>query len=227
MIDLHTHILQGMDDGAKNLEESIKLLRMEIDSGVHTVALTPHCRPNAATLKSFLKKRKAAYRLLLAEVKKQKLPINLILGAEVVYSPELLEIDIDELCFENTKAILIELPMTLYPQLIKNVFYELLIKGYTPLIAHTERYPYFANHPELLEELVNMGAAVQINAGPFTRRLQSKKRLFNLISEEMVHVIATDTHGVEIRPPKLGAAVKIIEKKLGHETAQRLVNFKL
>ena len=227
MIDLHTHILQGMDDGAKNLEESIKLLRMEIDSGVHTVALTPHCRPNAATIKDFLKKRKAAYRLLCTEVKKQKLPVNLILGAEVVYSPELLEIDIDELCFENTKTILIELPMTLYPQLIKNVFYELLLKGYTPLIAHTERYPYFANHPELLEELVNMGAVVQINAGPFTRRLRSKKRLFNLISEEMVHVIATDTHGVEIRPPKLSAAVKIIEKKLGHETAQRLVNFKL
>jgi len=227
MIDLHTHILQGMDDGAKSLEESIQLLRMEIESGVHTVALTPHYSPSASNLKDFLKKRKDAFKQLTAEVKKQKLSINLIPGAEVAYSPELLEIDIDELCYEGTKTILIELPVNLYPSLVKNVFFELLLNGYTPLLAHTERYVYFAKNPELLEDLVNMGVTVQINAGPFTRKLHSKRRLFSLISDDLVHCIASDTHGVELRPPQLGAAVKVIEKKLGAETAQRMVSYKL
>jgi len=227
MIDLHTHILQKMDDGAKNLEESIKLLRMEIDSGVHTVALTPHYLPNTANFKDFLKRRKAAYKLLCAEVKKQKLPISLILGAEVAYSPELLELDIDELCFEDTKTILIELPANNYPALIKNVFFELQLKGYTPLLAHTERYGYFVKNLHLLEELVNMGVNVQINASSLTQKLRSKKRLLNMISDGLVHAVASDTHGVELRPPQLAAAIKIIEKKLGAETAQRMVSYKL
>ena len=196
MIDLHTHILHGIDDGAKNLEESIKLLRMEIDSGVHTLALTPHYNPNTTSLKDFLKKRKTAYKILCAEVKKQKIPINLILGAEVAYSPDILGLDIDELCYEGTKTILIELPIRTYPPLIRNVFYELLLKGYTPLLAHTERYMYFAKNPELLETLVEMGALVQINAGPFTLKLKSKRRLFNLISEGFVHCIPDRQTGV-------------------------------
>ncbi|MCL2628775.1 MAG: capsular biosynthesis protein [Oscillospiraceae bacterium] len=227
MIDLHTHILPGIDDGAGTLNESIKLLQMEIDSGVKTVALTPHYRPSADTLKDFLRKRKDSYKRLSAEVERRGLRIKLILGAEVAYSPDLLEMDIDEICYEGTKTILIELPPSHYPTLVKNVFYELLLRGYTPLIAHCERYPYFSKNTELLEELVYMGAIVQINAGPFARKWQNKRRLFSMINEELVHTIATDTHSVDKRPPKLKTAMKVIEKKLGIEAVQRLVSFEL
>jgi len=227
MIDLHTHILFEMDDGAKSIEESITLLQMELDSGIHTVALTPHCIPAADRLEKFFNKRNEVYTRLVLEVKKQKLPVNLILGAEVAFTPQLLELDVDKLCYEGTKTILVELPMSNYPPFVQDVFYKLLLEGYTPLIAHTERYPYFAKNPQLLEKLVDMGAHVQINAGPLTRKLYSKRRLFNLISDKLVHCIASDTHGVELRPPKLGTAVKVIEKKLGAETAQRLVNYNL
>jgi len=227
MIDLHTHILPGIDDGARTLEESIKLLRMEIDSGVRTVALTPHYKPNPETLKDFLRRRQDSYKRLLNEVEKQGLNLSLILGAEVAYSPNLLDLDISELCYEGTKTILIELPMDHYPSLTREIFYRLMLDGYTPLIAHAERYTYFARNIETLEELVDSGALVQVNANGLLRFGKTRKRVINMIEMDLVHIVATDTHSTELRPPRLGKAKRIVEQKIDKETAQRLVNYKL
>jgi protein-tyrosine phosphatase len=223
MTDLHTHILPGIDDGAQTVEESIALLRAELDGGVKTVALTPHFRLNSTEQSNFVERRGHAYDLLNDAVQKQALPIRLILGAEVAFSPDLLQLDLDSLCYENTKTLLIELPMDYYPSFARDVFYKLLLKGYTPLIAHVERYPYFASDPSLLEDLVNGGALAQVNAGWLLRDRKTRKRILRMIKDGIVHVLATDAHSMDKRPPILDKAVKVIAKKLGEDTVRGLV----
>jgi protein-tyrosine phosphatase len=141
LIDLHTHILHGIDDGAQTIEDSIALLQEEQKDGVHTIALTPHFRIDEENPADFIKKRKNAFRLLSKQIERSMLPIHIILGAEVAYTPNLLNIELlDELCFENTKTILIELPMYNSPSFLNEVFYQLQLKGYTQIIANAETY---------------------------------------------------------------------------------------
>jgi len=224
VIDLHTHILAGVDDGARTIEESIDLLKAEIKSGVRTVALTPHFKYTAAEQADFLLRRDKAYKALQKAVIKHKLPVELILGAEIAYSTDLLELDLDPLCYEGTKTLLIELPMEHYPAYAREVFYRLMQDGYTPIVAHVERYPYFSGKPDLLEELADSGALIQVNSNSIIKRGKTRKRVMKMISSGLVDALATDTHRVDMRPPKLDKAVKVIEKKLGTEAAKRLVS---
>ena len=225
MTDLHTHILPGIDDGAKTIEESISLLQAEVSDSVTTVALTPHFNLSSAEQPEFLEQRAKAFRILNKAVHKHKLPVNLILGAEVAFSTELLDYDLDSLCFEGTKTLLIELPLLQYHSFTHEIFYRLQLNGYTPLIAHAERYSYLIRDTDLLEKLVRSGTQVQINAGAMLRMGRTRRKLLKMISADLIHVIATDTHSVSMRPPRLASAVKVVEKKLGTETAKRLVNF--
>ena len=129
MTDLHTHILPGIDDGSRTVDESISLLKAELESGVHTVALTPHFRSNTMAQSEFLKQRESAYEQLLEAVRQNGLRISFVLGAEVEFSPELLRLDLDSLCYEDTKTLLVELPMFHYNPFTCDVFYKLLLKG--------------------------------------------------------------------------------------------------
>ena len=226
MIDLHTHILPGIDDGAQTIEDSLDLLRIQIACGVDTVALTPHFKLSASEQQDFLERRQIAYNALCAAVEKHGLPIKLILGTEVMFT-NLLELDLDPLCYEGTKTILVELPMDRQPLYTQDILYRIQLDGYTPLIAHAERYKYFSRSPDILEKLTRSGALIQVNANGLLKPGKTRRRILKMISSGYVHVLATDTHSVEMRPPKLDKAVKVIEKKLGTETAQRLVNFEL
>ena len=226
MTDLHTHILPGIDDGAQTIEESIALLKAELKSGVDTVALTPHFNLSAAEQPDFVIRRNQAYNALSDAIRKHDLPIELILGAEVKFT-NLPDLDLDSLCYEDTGIILIELPMDHYPLYTREVLYGLQMDGYTPLIAHAERYSYFTNKPDLLEKLIRSGTLVQVNANGLLKPGKTRRKILKMISNGFVHVLATDTHSIDMRPPKLDQAVKVIEKKLGIDAAQRLVNFEL
>jgi protein-tyrosine phosphatase len=221
--DLHTHILPGIDDGAQTVGESIALLQAELDDGVQTVALTPHFRTGISDQPLFLKRRGQSFDILREEIERHDLSVRLILGAEAAFSPELPDLDLDPLCYEGTKTLLIELPMAHYPPFAREVFYRLLLKGYTPLLAHIERYPYFVSHPELLEDLIHGGALAQINAGCLLGGGRSRKRALGMINSGLVRVMATDAHSMSGRPPQLKKAVRIVKKKLGSQAAESLV----
>jgi len=227
VIDLHTHILPGIDDGAETVDESISLIRAEIESGVKTIALTPHFNVNASEQQDYLTAYNTAFYKLHEAINEHKLPIRLIQGAEVAFTSLSPELDLDSLCYENTNTILIELPMTYYPPYSREILYRMQLDGYTPMIAHAERYAYFAKKPALLEKLVQTGALVQINAGSLIKKGKIRRRALKMISRGLVHAIATDTHSMAMRPPRLDMAHEIVAKKLGTETAQRLVNFEL
>ncbi|MGI5957873.1 MAG: tyrosine-protein phosphatase [Massiliimalia sp.] len=222
LADLHTHILPGMDDGAAGIEESLRLIRREIKDGVSHIALTSHFNFERQDMETFLKRRQTACEALREACYKKKLEVNLYPGAEVYFSAKLLEVDPTPLCMEGNSVLLVEFPRGYYPEWAEDVFYRLNLMGITPLIAHVERYPHFAEHPNDLLSLVENGAYVQTNASALVSYPKVRKRIFTLIKHHLVHVVSTDTHSLEKRPPMLGQAFSMISEKLGMETANRL-----
>ncbi len=221
MIDLHTHILPAIDDGAQSIAESVALLKEEQKQGVSTVVLTPHYNNEVLDLNLFLKQRNDSYAALIEAVKKENLSMNLLLGAEVYLDPFIVTIDLSQLVIENTNYILLELPVTHFPVNIKKVFYHIRLKGFIPILAHVERYTYFRNRPEILKDLVDTGVLCQINADKLFK-WRDQKFIRSCFIHDMVHVLASDTHSLDKRPPLLADAYKKVEKMINKSTRKYL-----
>lgn len=210
-VDFHSHILPGIDDGAKNLDISIELIKREIKHGVTTIVLTPHFYPETDDFDAFIESRQKAFEILKKEVEEQDLPIELVLGAEVKFTPKLLDLDLRKLCIAYTDYILLEFSMLHYHRWTKDVFYQIQSKGYLPIIAHAERY---INLPEdALYELVNAGALVQINTGSFFKDRDTAKKIERFIKANLVHLWGTDAHSLDKRPPTFDKCKAYLDKK--------------
>lgn len=223
MTDLHTHILPGMDDGANSVEESLAMLQMEADQGVNRVALTPHFYSVKEDVPSFLSRRDAAYKELLAGLEGRACP-ELILGAEVAFMPGISDVpDLDKLCYEGTRILLVELPMTSWTDDIFRQLHRLESnRGLMPMIAHIDRYIH-CQKKEQLERLLEMGYPIQVSAGAFLRNL-GRVRALRLIRDYDALLI-TDCHSTGSRCPKIEEALKIVKKKLGSAVADRASRF--
>jgi protein-tyrosine phosphatase len=223
MTDLHCHILPGMDDGAKDVTVSLELLRKEHEDGVNQIALTSHFNSERTNVETFLARRAAAYTSLCEALAPEPMQFAFKLGAEVYFSPKLCELDVQALCMQDTAYLLLEFPTTHRPHFIQQTLQSLRSRAVIPLIAHVERYPYVMDDPRLLYEWVAAGAYAQINAAALLDAKLSKK-LLKLINWDLVHVLSTDAHSPKKRPPQMGEAVALLKKKLGSETARRIVN---
>lgn len=222
LTDLHSHILPGVDDGARDLEAALALLKLQKQAGVTSIALTPHFNCEKITIADFLSRRLASARVLAQAVKEQKFSFRIKMGAELYFSPTLPQLDLAPLCLQGTPFLLIELPVTYQPNWVRDVFYDLQAQGYVPLLAHVERYPYMLSNPDRLYELVNAGVLVQVNAGSLLRDAKMAKQICQLIRWNLVHVIASDTHSVHRRPPQLAPAFQLLQQKLGADTVRLL-----
>ena len=222
MTDLHTHILPGIDDGSKNVQTSLALLRSEYAQGVERIALTPHFNFENYTIKEFLQSRNAAARQLWLPFRNAELPQYMKLGAEIFYSAQLAEVDPQPLCLTGTNLLLIEFPSAYHPRGAEDVLYQLTRRGFVPLIAHVERYAFVRENPNILCDFIEAGAYTQINASSLVIHKKQQKMLLHMIQRGLIHVLATDTHSLEKRPPKYRAAMELIEKKCGKDIARTL-----
>lgn len=213
VVDFHTHILFSIDDGARNINESIQLIKEEIKQGVKTIVLTPHFYPETDDLTVFLEKREQSYQQLKAKVEQDNLPIRLILGCEVKFSPKLLELDLPPLCIADTDFLLIEFSMSHYHSWTKDIFFQLQSRGFHPIIAHAERYRNLPN--DSLVELVQAGALVQINTSSIVNNPESFKKIKQLIKQNLVHIYGTDTHNFDKRPPTYKLGLQLLAKVSG------------
>lgn len=228
MTDLHTHILPGMDDGARDADMSLAMLRMERDQGIDTVVLTPHFYRERERVEWFLKRRHEASRVLLEklmslpEEERNTLP-RLIVGAEVAWGPNLADWpDLDKLCMGRTRNLLLELPFTPWNDMLFHQLYDFMGRtGITPVIAHIERYRK-AQKKEAIQEILSMGLPVQISAEPLLHTLSRGKEL-SLLRERQVQFIASDCHNTTTRPPNLGPALKVVAAKLGEGKVESMV----
>ena len=227
MTDLHTHILPGIDDGAKTVEESLQLLRMERSQGVDAVVLTPHFYRDQENPKRFLQRRREAVIALgsrvleLPEEERNALP-RMFLGAEVAWWPTLAEWDeLPELCIGETKNLLLELPFTGWNDKLINQLHEFYGRtGITPVIAHLERYLKLQK-AEYIEEILSLGFPVQISADMLLRPL-ARGRALKLLRQARVGVLASDCHNGESRVPHLAQAMQVVSRKLGAAEAERI-----
>ncbi len=221
--DIHSHILPGVDDGPKTFEQSIELLKMLKDNGVHIVAATPHFDANFDSLEDFLSRRKAALELMREQIKNTDLP-EIISGCEVLYFRGLSKIDcLPELCYENSNCVLIEFPDLAFTDTVIDEITELRENGFMPIIAHVERYADQKGYKKLLELIKKKVCFAQVNAAALSSKVYHKAA-FKLVKKGVVSFIASDTHSAIHRPPMIKNALETIEKRFGKEVAARFVN---
>ncbi|MBR4017449.1 MAG: capsular biosynthesis protein [Oscillospiraceae bacterium] len=207
--DLHTHILPGFDDGARTVDDALAMLQMQKKQGVERVALTPHYYPIQESLDEFLERRQLAYHSLMEKWDADIMPI-LRLGAEVCYSPVLAQMDLSKLTIEKTDYLLLELPDENVPFGIDEVMHNMLQQGIIPILAHVERCAYFRQQPNRLYDLIQKGALAQASAA--TRRCKKDWKFVNIcIRKGLVHIIASDTHRLDMKPPCLGAVLSNVD----------------
>lgn len=211
-VDFHTHILPGLDDGAKELPISLDMLRALRAQKVETVALTPHFYPHRETLSAFLERRENAWRELCSAAEGRGYP-TLLLGAEIYLTPGLAEMDLRALCIGDTGLLLVEMPRQSYrPWMIEEICNLTFSLGVRPVIAHVERYlPWYSR--EDYEGLFSFGECLyQFNA----EGLEDKRavRLLRRLAEEgRPLLIGSDAHNLTDRAPDFTRARQCLQKK--------------
>lgn len=222
MTDLHSHILPFMDDGAADLDAALAMLRLEKEQGIRRIALTSHFHCEEMAPEEFLDRRAASFEALKQAWGPEDPDMQLKLGSEVYYSPNIRFRDIRKLCLEGTELLLLELPVNYCPDFLEHTLLDLQAQGITPLIAHVERYSYVLNDPSILADWIENGAYIQINAGSLLRSDKRRKMVLKLLKWGLVHVISSDTHSPDRRPPQLQQAMQEVRKHLGQDTVNRL-----
>ncbi|MBR3161935.1 MAG: capsular biosynthesis protein [Bacilli bacterium] len=196
MIDIHTHILPGIDDGAKTIEESLNILKKAHNYGITDIVLTPHFIVNS----KFNTNNKDKYKLLnilKEELVSNNINVNLYLGNEVYIDTgisNLLNTDISTI--NGSRYLLIELPMNRKSTIIDDVLYELSKKDIIPIIAHPERYTAYYNDYEFFQDLLDKGCLLQGNIGSLYNKygLKAKRMIKGLLKKRMISFMGSDIH---------------------------------
>lgn len=232
MIDLHSHILPGIDDGAKEMAVTMEMLQIAVKDGTKRIVATPHFYTGY-----YENTYEDVYKLVKGinvKAKEKEIDIDVVSGQEIFLDKHTLEFykqgtirGIDE-----TKYMLIELSMESMPKDALNIIYELRIEGVAPIIAHPERYNYIVEKPSRINEFIEEGCFFQINSGSisgmFGKRIQKISQMF--IQHGVCDFIASDAHSNGMRSPKMKETLEQVES-LNHvlyenviDNAEKLLN---
>ena len=216
IVDFHSHILPGVDDGSDSVSVSVDMLSCMHTQGVDTVVASSHFYNFKDTTESFLSRRDDALRKLESYIREFDLHLpEIIPAAEVRLYPGLWkETDLHRLCVGNTRYILIEMPYDIWTPWMYNEIYSVASKGFTPIMAHVERYIDFASVSDIMEKLLSLDVVVQCNAD-FVEDRQRRKFVKKLVKNGFLHVLGSDAHNMSSRKPCLKPALEYLEKKFG------------
>ena len=222
MTDIHCHILPGIDDGAQNPDMSGALLLSEQQQGIRQILFTPHFYACDMKVEEFCRHRAAAFARMEETI--DRLDLETALGAEVRMDEELFDIDFTNLRMGDSRYLLLEWPFLsgTFPLWGEGIVDSLLRQGLIPVFAHIDRYDYFFGDKERLYHFLEKGCLFQVNADSCISRRRSP-RAYELMREGLVHMIGSDAHNPEKRPCHLKSAMEGIEKKLGSNTAEFLM----
>lgn len=219
IIDFHSHILPGLDDGSRSPEESLTMLRLEAQQGISHVIATPHFYPQHDTPEHFLRKRAEAEAILRREIGAQSGLPDFTVGAEVYYFSGMSNSEVlSELTIGQSKYILIEMPAAPWSDAMYRELEELCSKqGLIPIIAHVDRYFGRFRTYGIPERLADLPVLVQANAAFFLRGSTSRMA-FRMLRQQKIHFLGSDCHNLSSRSPNLGPALERIRKRLGEES---------
>lgn len=226
MIDFHSHILPGIDDGSRNVKMSLGMIEALGRQGVDTICATSHFYVSQRTPEHFLERRQEAYELL-EPVLDDDAP-RILLGAEVLYFPGISRLEsLPKLCLEGTDVLLLEMPFTEWQEYWVREVQDLALSGeFTILMAHIERY--YARQPKKVwDRLLELDVLMQANADYFLQqdsifRFRNRNSAVKLLREGRIHLLGTDTHNLTSRPPRMAEARDVIREELGKRALERI-----
>lgn len=227
MIDLHCHLLPGIDDGPQTLEEALDLARLAVAAGIHTAVLTPHVHPGRwdNDLNS-IKQNVAAFRI---QLKEHGIPLKILPGGEVRLSADIIDMEGNGVLpfighYEGYRVILLEFPHGILPVGSDKLVRWLLSHKILPLIAHPERNKEIMRDPEKIYPFVAMGCLLQVTGAALTGGFGAKvqETALSMLDKDWVSVVATDAHNIDNRPPILDMARAALIQIGGEALAVRL-----
>lgn len=224
MIDFHSHILPGVDDGPQTLSESLSMLRSSFLQGVDAVVSTSHFYADEDYPEKFLQRRAAAAeRLMNAMLLSEEIYPNVILGAEVLYFPGISEADdIDRLRIGESRSILVEPPMAPWSgDMLDEI--EQLGRNFDlqPIIAHVDRYMLLLQDNSLMDQVLSRELRVQVN-GSYFLNPKTQKAAFQNLKAGKIQLIGSDCHNMVSRPPNLGQLRKLARANHAEQALQRI-----
>lgn len=223
VIDFHSHILPGIDDGSSSVKESLGLLHLEAQQGITHVVATPHFYPRYDSPATFLERRAdAENRLRQAMADYDDLP-EILIGAEVYFFSGMSDSDIlPQLTISEKRCILIEMPQSPWTESMYRELEQIWVKwGITPVIAHVDRYIRPFHTYGIPERLAQLPVMVQANASFFLRR-STRSMALRMLRNGQIHLLGSDCHNLTDRRPRLGEAVEIIRHRCGQEIIKQI-----
>ncbi|MBO1511900.1 tyrosine-protein phosphatase [Metabacillus bambusae] len=219
MIDIHSHILPGVDDGAQTVEDSINMARLAVEEGITKIIATPH-HQNGKYInrkQDILERVSELNRLL----QNENIPLEVLPGQETRIYGELLE-DLEKgdiLPLNQSNYLFIELPSGHVPRYTEKLIFDIQLHGITPIIVHPERNAEVIENPEKLLNLVRKGSLTQVTAGSITGHFGKKIQKFSLqlIEANLTHFISSDAHNITSRSFKIRDSISEIEKEFGNQ----------
>lgn len=226
MLDMHTHILPGIDDGSSGVRESMEMIRLSVKQGIDSIAMTPHYYPDRESPKHFLKRRESAVQALIRAAREADGMPDMYFGAEVGFFSGISRTDeLESLCIGRTGLILIEMPFDRWNQrMIAEITEIREQRGLRPVLAHVERY--LEMQPSgTVEELCGQGILLQVNASFFLKRGSALKAR-HMLKKRQIHLLGSDCHNLKSRPPNLGKALERILSWSGGNDIKYLAEMK-
>lgn len=224
LIDLHTHLLPDWDDGAENWEETDKMVEIAAADGIGAICLTPHVfrfsryQDNQEVLEERFDQFYERYQ--------SETRVKFFRGAEVFIHPDLVrEVGTRNLSINQSEYVFVEFPSDQVPAGTRDLFYRMMLAGYTPIISHPERNDLLGRQPEILYDLVSRGCLAQLTAGSlvgqFGSEVQKRAELF--LRHHLVQLMASDAHDSKNRRPVLSRGLEAAARIVGRETAEAMV----
>ena len=224
-IDMHSHILPGMDDGSRSMSQTLRMLEIAVSEGISTMIATPHNMPGKGCPPVSVVRRKVDELRKTAE--QEGIPLEIVAGTEYYYREEVLDIleDGGGVTLGNSDCVLVEFEPMAERNYIRNALRNILGLGYTPVIAHVERYARLMEDSSILYDMRKNGILVQVNAMSVTgdNGRQAKKDVRNLLKKGQVDFVATDAHSDGRRAPFMKRCADVLYKKYGAEYADGLL----
>ncbi|HPG41350.1 MAG TPA: hypothetical protein PLP19_05530 [bacterium] len=224
LIDTHSHVIAYWDDGSPNWEISLDMLRDAESDGIEQIVCTPHILSRQEMEQDKADEVWGLYEDLVQRAAKAGIAVNIFMGAELYAAPDLkLDHKIATLA-QNGKYFLVEFPMASIPVFAPQLFFNFVIDGKTPILAHPERNSGFLEDPHKAYDYVERGAFFQVTAGSLLGRFGAtvQNLAIQLMDANLVHLVASDAHNLTSRPLKLAEAYKFVEEKWGKPRADKL-----
>lgn len=225
IVDTHNHLIPGIDDGAETMDETLEMCSIAYKEGIKKIIATPHfIRGEFFSTPAQVRENVEAINKRLVDC---NIPITVYTGHEVFIDPELPKLLMDGgiNTLNNSKYVLIELPMNGIPSYTEDTIYSIRLKGYVPIIAHPERNSEIINDPNILYRFIELGAVSQMTTlsilGVYGSKIQQVSE--DLLRHNMVHLLATDAHTTRRRSPKILEAKQRVEQILGTQKTKTIL----